>query len=330
MTSYELVKAAIEFQRPERLPFFQKEFEDVPQDVCDIWEMDRQEAGWFFDTIGSDDWGCIWKKTEYKSMGQVVWGPLQDDWSALDNYTPPNPRNPFYFERIAPELSNAGDKYVVLTSHFNLIERLHMLRGFSNTMQDFYLAPQKIEKVLDMILEYKIEHLRELHRRFGNDVHGLFLTDDWGTQQGTFVSGKIFEEFFFDRYSVFFKEIHNLGYHGILHSCGRVNDFVPYFIGMGADILNMQQPRLYGIEDIGRRYAGRVCFLTTVDIQSTLPDGNERKIKEEAELLVKCWSTPKGGFIVFNYGDPEALNIRPEISRIMFSEFKKNMEYWRA
>lgn len=328
MTSYELVKRAIEFQSPERVPFFQHEVPDCPDDVMDIWEMDRAKAGWFFDNAAPDDWGCVWKTSEIKNMGQVVYHPLSD-WSSLKTYIPPDPCDSFYFERLEPELDKARRRYVVITSHFNLIERLHMLHGFEKTMEDFYLAPEKIEKVLDMVLEHKIALIKELHRRFGDRVHGLFLTDDWGSQNGTFVSTKIFEQFFQKRYTTLFNEIHSLGYHGILHSCGRVNDFVPYFIKVGADVLNMQQPRAYGIEDIGHQFAGKVCFLTTVDIQSTLPSGNARAVEEEAGLLIRHWSTPQGGFIVFNYGDPSSINVKPEMSKVMFYAFRDYMTWWK-
>ena len=54
--------------------------------------------------VGSaDDWGCGWSATDLKNMGQVTACPLAD-WSALDRYRPPDPRNPFYYERLAPLL----------------------------------------------------------------------------------------------------------------------------------------------------------------------------------------------------------------------------------
>ena len=105
MTGYELVKKAIEFDKPERLPFFQHEYPNAPDDVCDSWELDRQKTGWFFDNPVPDDWGCIWEITEVKNMGQVVKGPL-DDWSNLDSYKPPDPTDPFYFKKgdIQPKI----------------------------------------------------------------------------------------------------------------------------------------------------------------------------------------------------------------------------------
>jgi len=327
MTGRELVARAITFGKPERLPFFQHEMVDVPDDVCDCWEMDRAERGWFFDCAAEDDWGCGWQATEVKNMGQVVYHPLED-WAKLDTYRPPDPRNSFYFERIEGVLSEVRERYVVVTSHFNLIERLHMLHGFVRTLEDFYLEPTKIEWVLDMILEHKIALFRELHRRFGDRVHGLFLTDDWGTQQNPFIGPELFKHFFLERYRTLVEAVHELGYHFILHSCGRINDFVPFFIEVGVDVMNMQQPRAYGIEEIGRRFAGEVCFLTTVDIQTTLPSGDANAVREEARALVRHWSTPDGGFIVFNYGDPTGIGVRPEMSEVMFRAFREMMTYW--
>jgi hypothetical protein len=289
--------------------------------------MDRAKRGWFFDRAAEDDWGCGWITTDQKNMGQVVHHPLED-WDSLSTYRPPNPRDPFYFERLEEEMSDARDRYVVVTCHFNLLERLHMLHGFGRTLEDLYLEPAKIEKVLDMILEFKLDLFDELDRRFGDRVNGLFLTDDWGTQEGTFISPEMFEAVFLGRYRQMVQAVHDHGWHYMLHSCGKINDFVPLLIDAGVDVLNMQQPQTYGIAEIGKRFAGKVCFLTTADIQVTLPSGDADRIRAEAHELVEHWSTPKGGFIVFNYGDPDALGVEPRMTEVMFDAFVERMNYW--
>ena len=134
MESREIVRRAIEFERPERLPFWQHwnhKMPGFPDDVHNIWEMDRAEAGWFFDRPGVDDWGCGWSTTELRNIGQVTAHPLAD-WSNLEGYRPPNPRNPFYYERLGPLIGAAGGRYVVLTAHNLLFSRLHKLRGFAD------------------------------------------------------------------------------------------------------------------------------------------------------------------------------------------------------
>jgi len=320
MTSREIVTRAITFKNPPRLPFWQHVFDDIPDDVCDCWEMDRGKGGWFFDNPVMDDWGCGWEKTEQKNMGQVTHHPLRD-WSALASYRPPDPRDPYYFARLEGEMQQAGDRYVVVTSHFNIFERAHMLHGFVDTLMDFYEEPEKVEQLLDLVLAWKLEHFAELHRRFGDRVQGLFLTDDWGTQQGPFLNPAMFDAFFQARYRTLFDAIHGYGWHVIQHSCGKINELVPHLIDAGVDCLNMQQPQCNGIEEIGTRFAGKVAFLTTNDIKTTLPQGYVQALRDEAAALIQHWATPQGGFIVFNYGDPEALGVSPHIAREMFETF---------
>lgn len=336
MERKEIVRKAIEFDSPERLPFWQSFYSDIPNDICDCWEMDRQRNGWFFDPNdwpdrhkAYDDWGCGWAATEIENMGQVLDHPLQD-WSKLDSFKPPDPKDPYYFERLEGEMANAQDRYVVVTSHFGILERLEMLHGFADTLQDFYLEPLKCEKVLDIILEWKIEQLWELHRRFGDRVNGIFITDDWGTQNSPYISNKMFTELFQKRYEKFVNEVHTMGWHFILHSCGKINDLVPNFIAAGVDMLNMGQPQTYGIEELGDRFAGKIAFLTTVDIQKTLPEGNRAAIETETHDLIKNWSTPKGGMVVFNYGMGGAIGVGDDITRFMFEKFDERKTFWQV
>ena len=333
MDSREIVRRAIEFDGPPRLPFWQHwshKMEGFPDDVHNIWEMDRHQAGWFFDTPNAmDDWGCGWSTTGVKNIGQVTAFPLAD-WSSLAAYRPPDPRNPFYYERLGPMIDEAAGRYVCLTAHGLLFSRLHRLRGFENTMQDFYLEPERVHRVLDTIADFKVAQCDELRRRFGDRIHGLFVADDWGTQQGTFVSRKVLDEFFAPRYKRIFDAIHDCGWHVILHSCGRINAFVPALIDLGVDVLNMQQSRDYGIVEFGQQFRGRVCFAATVDIQTTMPHAGDEEIRQEARTLVEHWSTPQGGMIAFDYGAWEAVGVAPEKPRVMFDEFKKLMHYWQG
>lgn len=338
MQAKEIVRKAIEFDYPPRLPFFtgnywQKRLSnlvpDFPNDICDCWEMDRQKAGWFFDNPTEDDWGCGWEATELKNMGQVVYHPLSD-WKKLETYQPPNPKDPFYFERIENIINDAEDQYVMLSSHFNLLERMQMLRGFENALMDFYTEPAKVERILDMILDFKIAHFEELHHRFGNQINGLFLTDDWGTQSSTFISVDMFRHFFQKRYTRLAEAIHSHGWHFILHSCGRINDFVPLFIECGIDVLNMQQPQTYGLKEFGQKFAGKICFLSNVDIQSTLPKQNVEAIQKETQDLIQYWSKPEGGFIVFNPDDSsQSIGTTDEAVEAMFRAFYNLAGYWQ-
>lgn len=176
-----------------------------------------------------------------------------------------------------------------------------------------------------MILQSQAPTLAQIQVR----VNGIFLTDDWGTQNNTFVSSKVFKAFFFEHYKRLFDSIHAHGWHVILHRCGKGNDFVPHFIDMGTDVLNMQLAQAYGIEELGDAFAGKVGFLTTVDIWATLPREDPNAVRAEARQLVENWSRPEGGFVVFDYGDSEGIGVTDAIAEVMFKEFYNLREYWQ-
>ena len=82
MDRCEIVQRAIEFNKPPRLPFWQSFIPEIPNDIRDCWEMDRQKSGWFFDPKqwpdrhqALDDWGCGWVASEVENMGQVTITP---------------------------------------------------------------------------------------------------------------------------------------------------------------------------------------------------------------------------------------------------------------
>ena len=104
---------------------------------------------------------------------------------------------------------------------------------------------------------------------------------------------------------------------------------MPRLIELGVDVLNMQQTRNYGLVEFGEQFRGKVCFLATADIQSTMPRGVEEEVREEVRLIVRHWGTPAGGLIAFDYGDWGAVNVAEEMPRVMFDEFMKcgDMEF---
>jgi len=83
----------------------------------------------------------------------------------------------------------------------------------------------------------------------------------------------------------------------------------------------LQQPQVLGIEQIGKQFAGRVCFESLCDIQRTLPFKGKPEIEAEAAQLLEHWGTPQGGFILSDYGDGGAIGTSDENKRIMFNAF---------
>jgi uroporphyrinogen decarboxylase len=317
MTSYEIVRRAIEFAYPERLPL---RFETLG--LSDVHSVDWNQIGTGDKRLRQslDEWGCRWVRSEMDNMGQVKGHPLED-WSAWDSYRWPDPDDPALYEGMEARLAGAGDKYVTTGIFMLLFERMHSLHGFENTLADLVLERERIEALADRIVAFDLGIIRNISARFPGQMHGFSFTDDWGTQQNLFVRPQLWDEFFKPRYRQIFEAAHAAGWHVWMHSCGKVNAILESLIDIGLEVVNLQQPRALGIEAIGQAFRGRICFESLCDIQHTLPFQGAPAIRDEAELLLEQWGTPAGGFILSDYGDGQAIGVALEKKQVMLEAF---------
>jgi hypothetical protein len=334
MTSREIVERAITFDNPPRLPM---KFDVVGVNDCyDVWTHDPTGWSWEFAGEATDEWGCLWRRSDVQNTGQVVGHPIQD-WAMITDYPWPDPDAPERTRDFAQQLAGAQDRFVMFCFGNGIFERLHMLRGMSQTMVDFYRHPKETHELIERILDHHLRVLRnclkiaENHRLEAGatrvPIHAAAMADDWGLQDRAFVNLKLFREFFKPRYKKWFDEIKAAGLHPWMHSCGRINDILEELIDCGLAVINSQQPNVVGIDEISQRYRGRICFESIVDTQTTLPRGTYAEIRAQAHALLEKWGTPQGGFIASDYNDAEAIGVTLDRRRVMFEAFAERGGY---
>lgn len=318
MTRYEIIKRAIEFKSPPRI--------GVRFDEIGVNDTYTVTFGFGKDYDASnpdeDEWGCAHEKTDLPNMGQVKRHPVKT-MEELENRRFPDAEDDERYDTVEMVLPFADDRYVLGYIGAGLFERLHFLHGFADSLADLHLNPSMMERLLDIILDFQLGLIRNYHERFPGKIHGITTTDDWGTQQAIFVSVPMWRRFFRPRYKKLIDAAHDAAMHFWLHSCGRINELMPEFIDLGVDVINLQQPRALGIEEIGRDFRGKICFESLVDIQRTLPNGSMEEMEQEAQLLLDRWGTPEGGFILSDYDESAAIQASHEQKRNMFEAFKK-------
>lgn len=309
MLSRDIVRKAVHFERPPRLP--------VTMDslgVSDVRGLPVKRPEGFTPRVeGEDEWGCVWEKTEVANMGQVKGHPLRST-SEIDKHPVPDYTDETRYVDCEEKLAkaDADGKYVNVGIFMVLFERMHSLYGFENTLMGLLEDRPAMEALADRIVDVHVTFVEEVARRFPGRVHGWSMTDDWGTQQAAFIRFDLWMDFFFPRYKRIFDAMHAAGCDVWVHSCGKVNEIVEGYIKAGVNVVNLQQPRALGIEEVGERYRGRIAFSSLSDIQATLPTGDRTQIEADAEALLKHWATPKGGFVFSDYGDGEAIGIPDE------------------
>ena len=317
MPSHEVVRRAIEFQKPERLP--------VQFEVLGL--NDFHHVKWNLIGVGDkklrtsvDEWHCGWQRTEATNMGQVKIHPLENEEN-LDNFDWPDPENEAFYTGMEDRFFGSDEKYVTSGIFMLLFERMQALLGIERTLTGLLLERDWMETLADRIVEFDLGIIRNISNRFPGKIHGFHFTEDWGTQKGLFIKPGLWEDFFKPRYKRIFDVIHAAGWHVWMHSCGKINAIIGSLIEIGVDIIELQQPRTLGIEEMGTQFRGKVCFASLCDIQQTLPNNDREEIRTEAQLLLDQWATEEGGFILIDYAAGEAIQVSVETKRIMLEAF---------
>ncbi|NPV81864.1 MAG: hypothetical protein HPY52_16660 [Firmicutes bacterium] len=301
MDSRELVRRAIEFQGPSRIPL-RYSFDPGRSDIVGIGY--HPAKGWTPWVPGEDEFGCVWDTLEGRvisSFGQVKDSPIKS-WDEYENYRFPDPHAEGRFEGLAKAIEHhrSKGKYIVGSMGFHGFNRMMFLRGAENLLMDLVLNHGMVKKLADDLMQWEMAIISD-YLELG--VDGVWFGDDWGTQRGLFISPSLWREIFKPLYKAQFDLIHQHGKHVLFHSCGYVWDIIGDFIEIGVNALNLNQPNIFGNENVSgidrlaENFGGKVCFICPVDMQTTLIAGTEEDIRKEAKHLVSALGRYNGGFI---------------------------------
>jgi len=290
MTSREIVKRAVEFREPPRLPLF---FVNALMERADVLRISYNPSESFpLKNTNYSEWGFKWERTD-NTMGSPVEPPIVS-WDKFDSYKPPDPFAKGRFSHLPAFFKQYGELYYVADMQISGFSLACFLRGTGNFLEDFYLEPEKLSKLLDLVVEFE----NGIIRQFASyPINAIGFADDFGSQQSLLMSPDMWREFIKPRLKKQFELVHSLGMHVYFHCCGYIYDIIQDLIDIGADILNLNQPDLLGIEKLSRDFGGKVCFNCPVDHQTVAIHGTPLEIKDYVERLCQNFNFPNGGYI---------------------------------
>lgn len=311
MSSREVVKCAIRFENPERLPYrFDGEYDNDFYFINMVPSPDDRLSN------GIDEWGAVWENIGTNRLGEVKKYPL-NSWKDFDKLTIPNVCEPKRWLLFKNARAKAGDKFMQCHG-ISLYERTHFIRGLENVWMDVYTERQNLCKLLDILVDM---NLAAIERFAEADADGFFFTDDWGLQDRLMIAPEVWREIWKPRYERIFKAAHDGGMHTFMHSCGYIVDILDDLIEVGLDVIQMDQQENMGLELLGDRFGGRITFWSPVDIQAIMPKNNLDEIRQYCRKMVKILGRREGGFIPRCYADPVGAGHGQEATDVMCKEF---------
>ncbi len=239
----------------------------------------------------TDEWGSVWEVYEDGVVGEVK-QPILADWAALDRLVPPR-------ELLDTDWSAAGsaraftDRYVRAGTSVRPFERLQFLRGSENLYLDMGWADARFLKLRSIVHEFFLEELACWAR---TDVEGISFMDDWGTQSSLLISPTMWREYFKPLYREYVQIIHQSGKHAFFHSDGHITSIIEDLIEIGVNALNSQL-FCQDIEELGRRFKGRITFWGEIDRQKILPFGTPTSVREAVQRVRRALDDGRGGVV---------------------------------
>ena len=217
-----------------------------------------------------------------------------NDWSELDDIIEhfPNPHYPGMFQNNPP---NDG-RYRIAWWWFCFFERHWSLRGMSNALMDYYIAPEQVHRLFRKLTDFYLVLIERAKFEIGADA--ILTGDDLGTQRSTFFSLEFFREFFKPYYKELFDRAHELGMHFWFHSCGNVETFIPEWIEIGLDVLHPIQRHAMDAVRIANLYGGNITIWAGADVQQVIPFGTTEDVRKEVRYLIDTYYRPNGKLIL--------------------------------
>jgi len=151
----------------------------------------------------------------------------------------------------------------------------------------------------------------------GIEFDGAFLYDDLGYRNGTFFSRETYREQLFPAHKRLFDFFNSKGMPVILHSCGCVNDFVPYFIEAGLTCLQPLEVKAgMDLIDLKKKYGDKLAFMGGIDVRAM---SAEDPAVIEKEIRTKVGFAKQGGGYIY-YSDH---SVPDDVS---FEQYKRVIE----
>ncbi|GHU67720.1 uroporphyrinogen decarboxylase [Clostridia bacterium] len=211
---------------------------------------------------------------------------------AVDAYEAPDPLDPANLEWLIRDKDGVGDMLVIPTGYMGIYERAYTMFGFENFMLQIALTPYTVNTIMEKITDYRIK-LAKVKAELGYKVvhHG----DDVATQLAGLFSISMFREMILPHLKRLFAEYKKYDQYIMLHSCGRIIDYLPDLIDIGLDAWEPVQP-CNDLRTLKREFGKDLIFMGGIDTQQ-LPRLTPDKVREMTKEVISILGKG-GGYII--------------------------------
>ena len=231
-----------------------------------------------------------------RAMSKVHWsGLVHSPWDRASE--------PDFWDQLRQRtlaLRASTDRALVIVAGCNLFEWGTFLRRIDNFLMDLVTEPEKVEELLDALMEQHLATLEKVCQAVGDVADILRFGDDLGTDQGPFMAPRLYRRLFKPRHTILNAYVHQHSQmKTYLHSCGSIYRLLPDLIEAGYDVINPVQTMTRDMEPerLKKEFGNQITFWGGgANTRSILNRGTPEEVKDDVRRNIEILA-PGGGFI---------------------------------
>jgi len=270
LNSYQRVKAALEGEKPDRVPLFEVWIDALHQELgVSNPALAHPELGQ--DVIllpsaaplgskswkdGVDEFGRVWHKGLYRAG---VLKTLAD----LRRFSPPSAYAEQFFSEIAVEqaLITFPDHFPFFGTHVGPFMSTYMAMGMENMFCSLYSDRAFVEKVMDTRTDWCLALFRQAIR-LGAEL--IVMGDDAAHRGGAMISPAVWQQLVLPHHR---RIVEELSVPVIWHSDGRMDELLPFAVQAGfAGVHGLEPPAGNNLAAIKQQYGRQLMLIGNIDV----------------------------------------------------------------
>jgi len=265
-----------------------------------------------FFTAGSSDWGgnisCLWrmKETEQQTVAGMNYEfsdpEMKHAQSVEDLEAFPWPQVDWFdFSNIREELK-AYEDFSIMASGGSIFQHITYVRGMQEFLLDLAAEPEIAKYLFDKFSDFYFDYYQRMFEEAGDLIDVFALADDFGTQNSTLISMRMFNQQVAGHLQRMIDLAHGYDMKFLLHTCGNIKSWIPRFAEMGVDILDPIQPECMDPVEVKEEHGDIICLRGGISVQETMVNGSPEDVRAEVKRVIS--GCKAGGGYILSPGHP--------------------------
>lgn len=247
------------------------------------------------ENVYRDEWGTTFRKTESSwPIDAPISYPITSR-SDLARYSHPDPALPGRTNEIEAARRMERDHLALTGGVQGPLTTAWLLMGYEAICYALYDDPGLIADVFRISNEFFKEAARLL---VDTGCAAVWVSEDLGSSSAGFFSPEHYRKYVFPPFAELVEYIHGLGAPVILHSCGRITDYLDDLIQTPIDAIHpLQRTARMDLAAVKERYGKRLCIIGNIDSSRVLPFGTPEEVAAQVREAIDI-AAPGGGYIL--------------------------------